>query len=530
MAVTALPQFDLPRLAGFLARASGARDIRMSEPVLLAGGAIQQNWGFKAAFIGGDFAGRHSLVLRTDATTGVAASLGRIEEFAVQQAVFLAGVTVAEPLWACSDPEVIGRPFFVMRRLPGTAQGREITTDPALEPYLPAVAARLGAELARIQTIRPPRPDLAFLSHVNAAQHITSFRAYLDRHPVPRPVLEWAIDWLDSHIPEPLPPVLCHRDFRTGNYLLDGPDLTAILDWEFAGWGDPDEDIGWFCCKGWRFARLDREAGGIATREEFYRAYEAASGRRLDPVRVRFWEVLANVRWAIVALQQSDRHLIQGARDLVTAIIGRRATECDLELLMLLDPDGSRKSSSPPPRERAGVMGQATALAPAPSPSHACSAGPFLPRDAGEGSTAARSPDRIRDLPDGAGLLALGRELLLERMLPLLPPQWHRELRLVATAMAIAEREAASGEAPSREIAALLRDFYKTPVSCSRGGPEAGSPEDGLLRRFAADLRAGAFERCESRGRFARAIMWRLTILKLREGNPGFLAENGFGE
>ena len=122
--------------------------------------------------------------------------------------------------------------------------------------------------------------------------------------------------------------------------------MTAILDWEFAGWGDPDEDIGWFCCKGWRFARLDREAGGIVGREAFYRAYETASGRRPDAVRVRFWEVLANVRWAVIALQQSDRFLIQGGRDLVTAIIGRRATECELELLMLLDP---AQVPSPPP-------------------------------------------------------------------------------------------------------------------------------------------------------------------------------------
>jgi hypothetical protein len=307
-----------------------------------------------------------------------------------------------------------------------------------------------------------------------------------------------------------LPPVLCHRDFRTGNYLLDGTDLAAILDWEFAGWGDPDEDIGWFCCKGWRFARLDREAGGIAGRDAFYRAYEAASGRRLDAERVRFWEVLANVRWAVIALQQSDRHLIQGARDLATAIVGRRATECDLELLMLLDPD----------------------RAPDPGPPASC-------RQIG-GTPAVRSSG-IRDLPSGAGLLALGRDLLLQYILPLLPPERHRELRLVATAMAIAEREAASGDTPAGEIVAMLEDFYGqdivgSPESCSRSGRDAGGPEhactteNDLLRRFAAELRAGAFDRCDSRGRKARAILCRLTILKLREANPGFLAANGFGE
>src|SRR5439155_7594459 len=143
-----------------------------------------------------------------------------------------------------------------------------------------------------------------------------------------------------------------------------------------------DEDIGWFCCKGWRFARLDREAGGIAARAAFYHGYESAAGRRLDPDRVRFWEVLANARWAVIALQQSDRYLVGGARDLSTAIIGRRATECDLELLMLLDDDGDRG------RPGRMLAGEAPAVR-----------------------------DGLRDLPGGAALLALGREWLVDELL-----------------------------------------------------------------------------------------------------------------
>jgi aminoglycoside phosphotransferase (APT) family kinase protein len=361
MAATALPRSDLSAdpaaLARFLAAASGANSVAISGIELLPGGAIRENWGLDAEFAGGLFAGPQRLVLRTDAPTGIASSLGRIEEFAVLKAVFAAGVRVPEPLWASPNPNVLGKPFFVMRRVAGTAQGRQITADPALEPALPALAARLAHELVLIQTVRPPCPDLAFLPSIDAERHIASFRAYLDHHPRPRPVLEWAARWLETHVPEAAAPVLCHRDFRTGNYMLaptlpspasgggsgrglDRCELTGILDWEFTGWGDPDEDIGWFCCKGWRFARLDREAGGIAARAPFYRAYEAASGRRLDPDRVRFWEVLANVRWAVIALQQSDRYLLGSARDLSTAIIGRRATECELELLMLLDGDG----------------------------------------------------------------------------------------------------------------------------------------------------------------------------------------------
>ena len=328
-------------LVRFLATASGAKHVEIAGMTLLEGGAIQQNWGIDATFSGGVLDGEQSLVVRTDSPTGVPASLSRIEEFTVLQAVHAARARVAEPLLSCGDAAVLGAPFFVMRRLPGHAIGRIVTRDPTLEPHLPKLAARLGQELARIQRVRPPHRGLDFLPPDQGPHgQIAGFRAYLDRHPTPRPVLEWAMSWAETHAPGPLPTVLCHRDFRTGNYLLDGAELSGILDWEFAGWGDPDEDIGWFCCKGWRFGRLDREAGGIAAREDFYRGYEAESGRRVDPERVRFWEIMANIRWAIIAMQQSDRFILGGEQSLARAITARRATECDFELLWLLDPDG----------------------------------------------------------------------------------------------------------------------------------------------------------------------------------------------
>jgi aminoglycoside phosphotransferase (APT) family kinase protein len=310
----------------------------------MRGGAIQENWAVDAEISDGTLAGNQRLVLRTAAPTGVGESLGRLEEFAILKAAFAAGVTVPEPLFASSDPAIFGKPFFVMRRAEGTAAAHRITRDAALDPMLPGIAERLGQELARIHTIRPPRRDLSFLpahEHVGPAQQVAGFRQYLDRHPAPRPVLEWGIRWLETHLPPPCAPALCHHDFRTGNYLMKGAELTGILDWEFAGWGDPHEDIGWFCCKGWRFARLDREAGGIADRAPFYQGYESASGRQIDPERVFFWETLASVRWAVIALQQSDRYMIGGERNLDLALTGRRATECELEILMRLDPDGA---------------------------------------------------------------------------------------------------------------------------------------------------------------------------------------------
>jgi len=150
MAATALPRSEAGpadrqrALARFLARATGAEAVEVSRIALLPGGAIQDNWAIDAEFDGGALAGQQRLVLRIDAATGVPSSLGRIEEFAVLQAAFAAGVASPEPLFACKDPAVLGKPFFVMRRLAGSALGRPITLDPALESCRPGSPSGSG--------------------------------------------------------------------------------------------------------------------------------------------------------------------------------------------------------------------------------------------------------------------------------------------------------------------------------------------------------------------------------------------------
>jgi hypothetical protein len=102
--------------------------------------------------------------------------------------------------------------------------------------------------------------------------------------------------------------------------------------------------------------------------------------------------------------------------------------------------------------------------------------------------------------------------------MPLLPATAHLQTRLVANSIAIAEREAISGTAPAQAILHELEELYG----------EGGKGGQGLLRRFACDLRAGAFEEGEPREGRAREILWCLTIAKLRNANPRFLNANGF--
>jgi aminoglycoside phosphotransferase (APT) family kinase protein len=341
-------------IASWLARASRARHVRITRYERLPGGAIQDNWLLDVDIDGGPLSGEHAYVLRTDAPTGVEASLSRAQEFAVLSIAHAAGVIAPKPLLLCRDKAVLDRDFFIMERLPGVAQGHRLTREPALVPDGDALAEALGANLARIHAIRPsPRGAAKAVPPANdsgattldaiapppanpALATIAQYRRWLDRLDDAYPALEWGLRWCERHAPAAFDVTLIHRDYRTGNYLVEGGRLSGVLDWEFAGWGDPREDIGWFTARCWRFSGAEREAGGIAPLEPFLRGYEAVAGWRISRSDLDYWQVMAHLRWAIIALQQAQRHLAGGERSLELALTGRIVHELEYEVLQLI--------------------------------------------------------------------------------------------------------------------------------------------------------------------------------------------------
>jgi aminoglycoside phosphotransferase (APT) family kinase protein len=324
------------RLRDWLATATGDAGLRIASAAKLSGGAIQQNWALDIESRGAP----HRWVLRTDSAAVLAVSLPRAAEYALLRAAHAAGVTVPEPLFLCEDVAVIGAPFFVMARVAGTAQGHRVVKDTSLGGGRENLAHQLGRELARIHRIRPPRADLAFLGSppADAARAtIATMRARLDAAGTPRPVTEWGLRAAERHAPPPVPPVLNHNDFRTGNIMLDASGVTAVLDWEFAAWGDPAADLGWFCAKCWRFGNTAQEAGGIGTRKGFYAGYATESGAPVDGTRVRWWELLAHIRWAVIAGDQAIRHLSGEERSLELALTGHIIPELEWDILQMAE-------------------------------------------------------------------------------------------------------------------------------------------------------------------------------------------------
>jgi hypothetical protein len=111
--------------------------------------------------------------------------------------------------------------------------------------------------------------------------------------------------------------------------------------------------------------------------------------------------------------------------------------------------------------------------------------------------------------------------VLLNDLMPLLPKEAHLDARLVANSIAIAERETGTADDLRKTIARELEKLY--------GGGERREEPENLLRCFARDLRVGVLTRSEAQEHMALEILWQLTISKLRQANPRFLAANGFG-
>lgn len=337
-------------LDAWIAQALGATSARVTSAGKLSGGAIQENWLLACETT----EGRRELVLRRDAPATIAHSRSRAEEFALIEAAFAAGVTVPRAHGCCADASVLGAPFALYEKVAGIGYGPKIVRSMTPDQG-DALGRDLGRQLARIHAI----PVDGRLSEILGAKpenaalvEIDGLRGALDAIGADRPGLEWGLRWAERMAPSPGEIAFAHRDFRTGNFMVEDGRLTAVLDWEFAGWCDPVADVAWFCAECWRFSRPDLEAGGVASRATFYDGYQAESGREIDSARIRFWEVMAHLRWAVIALEQGWRHASGAEPSLHLALTGRIGDEMELAALRMIagrDGDDRAPAADPAP-------------------------------------------------------------------------------------------------------------------------------------------------------------------------------------
>ena len=202
----------------------------------------------------------------------------------------------------------------------GDTLAKRVVGDAAFAQVRPRLAAQCGEILAAIHRLSAAR--VPFLVRLTAAEELSIYAGLLAPYGFVHPALSYAIRWIAERLPPDDGAGVVHADFRTGNLIVHPHDgIRCVLDWEIARIGDPMHDLGVLCMRSWRFGGQG-ECGGFGSREDLYAAYEKASGRSVDPERVRFWEAFSNLKWAIACVRRgSSRSGVE------LAAIGRRLEE-----------------------------------------------------------------------------------------------------------------------------------------------------------------------------------------------------------
>ena len=304
--------------------------------VRLTGGATKATWSFDAR-VGGETL---RLILqqpihRVLAPDDPMRRLPHVEgasDAALMIAAARAGVPVPGVRLVLGEDDGLGA-GYVTERIDGETLGARINRDERFAAARRVMAPQCGEILARIHAMAVE--DFPFLIEQDAAAELQVYRDIWDSFDHPQPAIELGFRWVCERAPKPARRCLVHGDFRNGNFIV-GPDgIRAVLDWEIAHVGDPMADLGWLCVRTWRFGG-GPAVGGFGDRDELFEAYERASGVRIDPEAVFFWEVFGCLKWSVMCMMKGQSHRRGGERSLEQLAIGRRADEPLHDFLALL--------------------------------------------------------------------------------------------------------------------------------------------------------------------------------------------------
>ena len=301
------------------------REVEVSEPVLLAGGASKEAWSVDAG-------GERLLVRRAAGSTIHRHTLSLADEFATIEAAFEAGVKVPRPYGYLPDLE--GREAFVMERLDGDTIGRRIVRKDELAAARAVLPVQMADELAKIHAIPPAR--VPFLAEAQLERMIDE----LDEVGEPHPAIELGLWWLRENRPPARTPVVTHGDYRIGNLVVREDGLGGVLDWEFAHLDDPVRDMAFALVRAWRFGVPEKRLGGVGPVEPYLERYNDLTGFDVQPFELDYWELAGNVGWAIGCLTQMQRHLTGQDRSVELATLGRLGAEVEYEIVNLLERHG----------------------------------------------------------------------------------------------------------------------------------------------------------------------------------------------
>jgi aminoglycoside phosphotransferase (APT) family kinase protein len=178
--------------------------------------------------------------------------------------------------------DILGSPGIVVSFVPGHLKMGAIS-DPM------DWARKLAHTLVKIHSIPCGEEEQSFLLKGNAeatwflnSEHPP---AYMQEYHGGTEV--WQILYDQFPKIQVVPPVLLHIDYWSGNILWDENEISAVIDWEEAAYGDPAVDVG--------YALMNMMLMGLPNvADEFLQTYESETGKTLQ--NLGFWELAAAVR------------------------------------------------------------------------------------------------------------------------------------------------------------------------------------------------------------------------------------------
>jgi aminoglycoside phosphotransferase (APT) family kinase protein len=247
----------------------------------------------------------------------------------------LAGVPVPRPWWCETDPAPIGAPFFVMSRVDGLVPpdvmpytfGDNWLHDATPQQQRTLQDSTIDA-IAALHRIDDAPGRFAFLERAETRgsylrRHVDHTRAWYDMvagSGAASPAVERGFDWLDRHWPaHESTPVLSWGDSRIGNVMYADFRPAALLDWEMAGLGPAELDIGWITYAHVVFQDLAAQLGapgmpGFMTVDDVATRYESVSGH--TPRNLPFYMAYAALQWGVVFLRTGQRSAHFGEREM----------------------------------------------------------------------------------------------------------------------------------------------------------------------------------------------------------------------
>lgn len=319
------------KLAAYCCRTYGT-DGRLEDVRRLSGGASMESWAF--AYGGEEFVLRRlptGLSADDDGLRGVPLDA----QADIIELAHAAGVTAPRVRGRLSAEDGLGD-GFIMTKAEGETLPHKILGNPDYAEAERKLTGQCARELAAIHRI-PLKSLPASLEYFSPAELI---RVQQDKyHEIGGqiPIYDAVFHWLNRNAPDASDKYLVHGDFRMGNLMIDQNGLSAVLDWELARIGDPVQDLAYLCTPSWRFGHYEKVAGGFDSAESFFEAYADASGMAVDPDRFRFWLIYSTLWWGIACMVMGQIWRSHGDRSLERTVIGRRVSEVEIDLLLLLE-------------------------------------------------------------------------------------------------------------------------------------------------------------------------------------------------